>query len=374
VRTSSNSAARSVALLLESDGPGGAEYMVLRLALELRERGYRVCPIGPAAGCGWLANRFREEGFAPRTFRLRRPLDPACVYDIVSAVRGERIHTLHSHEFTMAVYGALAARVLRRRHIITMHGGTYFAQRLQRRKALRWAIRDSGRSVAVSSATGLHLEQSLQLPRGSVRVVYNGVPVQAGEGSWIKRELGIAPGAGELLILAVGNLYPVKGHAVLARALAQLHAEAPQVAWRVALAGRGEEEGRIRAIAEEGGYADRLHVLGYREDVGNLLAAADLFVMPSLSEGLPLALLEAMLARKPIVATSVGGVPEAITTGASGVLVPPGDSTALAAALLRLLGNAALRDLLGRAAGMEAERRFSLAAMTDSYEAVYAGR
>jgi glycosyltransferase involved in cell wall biosynthesis len=371
--TSARSSERSVALLLESDGPGGAEHMVLRLAVELRERGYRVCPVGPASGCGWLADQFRDQGFEPRTFRLRRPLDPACVYDIVSAVRRERVHTLHSHEFTMAVYGALAARMMRRRHIITMHGGTYFERRLQRRKALRWAIRRSSRTVAVSGATGLHLEQSLQLPPGLVRVVYNGVPAPAGEGTRVKRELGLEYHPGELLILAVGNLYPVKGHAVLARALAQLHAEAPQVAWRVALAGRGEEEGRIRAIAEEGGYADRLHVLGYREDVGNLLAAADLFVMPSLSEGLPLALLEAMLARKPIVATSVGGVPEAIRTGASGILVPPADSSALAAALLRLLGDATLRDLLGRGAGLEAERRFSLAAMADSYEAVYAG-
>jgi glycosyltransferase involved in cell wall biosynthesis len=364
---------RSVALLLESDGPGGAEYMVLRLAIELRERGYRVCPIGPAAGCGWLADRFREHGFAPRTFRLRRPLDPTCVYDIVSAVRGEGAHTLHSHEFTMAVYGGLAASMLGRRHVITMHGGTYFAGRAARRMALRRAVDHSSCTVAVSGATGLHLEETLRLRRGTVRVVYNGVPDPGGEPGTVAGELGLKHGAGELLILSVGNLYPVKGHAVLAQALAILHAEAPGLAWRLALAGRGEEERRIRAIAENAGYADRLHLLGHRADVGNLLAAADIFVMPSLSEGMPLALLEAMLARRPIIATSVGGVPEAIRTGVSGLLVPPGNADALAEALLRLMGSAALRELLGAAAGDEAMRRFTLAAMTDSYEAVYAG-
>src|SRR5689334_10687465 len=99
-----------IALMLESDGPGGAEVMLLQLAEELRRRGHDVLPVGPDNGSGWLAGQFRERGFTPATFSLRRPLDFNCLRGLAHLLRDKRIQVVHSHEFAMAVYGAAAAR------------------------------------------------------------------------------------------------------------------------------------------------------------------------------------------------------------------------------------------------------------------------
>jgi glycosyltransferase involved in cell wall biosynthesis len=211
-------------------------------------------------------------------------------------------------------------------------------------------------------------------PRGAIRVIQNGIPVPE-RPTWpgaperraeSRRRLGI-PTDGPLLV-AVGNLYPVKDHATLLRATARIDGA------RVAIAGRGEEEKRLRNLADELDLGNRLNLLGLRDDVGEVLATADLFVHPSLSEGLPLAILEAMAAGLPIVATRVGGVPHALDDGRAGLLVPPGDPPALEAALRALLQEPARAAELGRAAHARARSVYSLAAMTDRYLEIYALR
>src|SRR6185437_163485 len=117
-----------------------------------------------------------------------------------------------------------------------------------------------------------------------------------------------------------------------------------------AIAGRGGEETALRALARETGLEQQIHLLGFRPDVPDILAAADIFVMPSLSEGLPLALVEAMAASLPVIASDVGGIPEVAERDAEALLIAPGDARALAAALARLLGDSALRASLGTAA------------------------
>lgn len=360
-----------IALMLESDGPGGAEMMLLQLAGELRRRGHAVLPVGPADRVGWLGERFRERGFEPVTYRLRRTLDWRCLRELVDLLRRHEVQVVHSHEFTMAVYGAAAALRLGARHVITMHGGRYFAEQRRRRIALRWAARRSSALVGVSRATAEDLERSLGLPPAAVAVVPNGIEFRTGTRERVRQEVQMAEG--ELLCVAVGNLYPVKGHMVLLQALAALQRTAHDVPWRLAIAGRGEEEARLRAFADAHGMGDRVHLLGFRSDIPDVLAAADLFVMPSRSEGLPLALVEAMAASLPIVASDVGGIPEVVTSGEEALLVPPDDPDALAAALHRLLCDHALRAALGEAARRRAWRDFSVSTMCDTYERLYRG-
>jgi glycosyltransferase involved in cell wall biosynthesis len=362
-----------VALLLESDGPGGAETMLLNLGEELRRRGHEVLPLGPAGHTGWLAAQFRERGFAPESYVLRRALDPACARQIADILRAHRIQVAHSHEFGMAVYGAVAARRVGSRHIITMHGGRYYAERGRRRVALRWAARRSSALVAVSEATARDLRDTLRLPAEAVRVVHNGIPFREGNRSALREELGLS--GDELLIVAVGNLYPVKGHAVLLRALGELRRSggSARARWRLAIAGRGEEEERLRVLAREEGIAERVSLLGFRRDVPDILAAADVFVMPSLSEGLPLALVEAMAAALPVVVSDVGGVPEVAVPGKEAILVPPGDPGKLAEGLSMLLLDPAARAVLGAAARERAVRDFSVSTMCAAYERLYWG-
>lgn len=355
-----------VALMIECDGPGGAELMMLDLATELRARGHAVLPVNLAAGTGWLGDRFRAAGFEPTTFDLHRAIDFPAVRQLTSILRGFRADIVHSHEFTMAIYGAAAARRAGARHVITMHGGLYYSLKWRRRAALRWAVRRSDALVGVSAATAGALRHHLGDAR--VHVIPNGIPLRTGTRDRVRRELAIAPD--ELLIVSVGNLYPVKGHAVLIDALAMLRERS---GWRLAIAGRGEEEPRLRAQAAAAGIGDRIHLLGFRDDIADVLAAGDLFAMPSLSEGLPLALVEAMSFGLPVVVSRVGGVPEVVTDGVEGLLVPPSDSAALAAAIRSLLDDTALRNRQGDAARTRALRDFAIGTMVDRYERLYRG-
>jgi len=343
--------------------------MLLQLAGELRQRGHTVVPVGPARGCGWLAGEFRALGFQPETFLLRRPLDWGCVRGLVAMLQRRAVDVVHSHEFTMAVYGAAAAGRVGVPHVITMHGGRGYQARWQRRLALRWAAGRNRATVAVSRSTARELESSLRLRPGTVEVVANGSVFRPGDPAPVRSELGLA--AGQPLILAVGNLYEVKGHVVLLRALAELHRAGLPERWHLAIAGRGPEEGALRAFIRSAGLDERVALLGYRDDIPNLLAAADLWVMPSLSEGLPLALVEAMFAGKPIVASDVGGIPEVVTSGRQALLVPPSDPGALAGALRRLLSDRPFALTLGAAAERLARERFGVDRMADAYEALY---
>jgi len=360
-----------IAMMLESDGPGGAEYVLIQLSEELRRRGHTVIPVGPARGVGWLDRVCREKGFETEKFTLNRPIDPSCLNGMIAMLRRQQIDLVHSHEFTMAVYGAAAARVIRKPYVITMHGAEHHTRAWRRRVALRWAFGKSRATVAVSDDTRKHLETVLRLPHGSVTTVRNGIPVRPGSPDRVRAELGMQPG--ELLVVAVGNLVVRKGHRVLLEALHQLSANGTGC-WRLAVAGRGRLKESLQQLAAEQGIGDRVHFLGHRDDVPDLLAAADIFAMPSLWEGLPLAVLESMFAGKPIVASAVSGIPEAVTSGEEGLLTAPGDTEALAAALRQLLEDSALRDRLGRAARARAEAEFTVARMADQYERLYADK
>ena len=222
--------------------------------------------------------------------------------------------------------------------------------------------------VAVSEDLARFLSVGLGIARDQIQLVHNGIAIPAELESVDRAEARHAIGvplAGPLLV-AVGNLYPVKDHATLLRALAHL----PDA--RVAIAGRGEEEPNLRALSIELGIESRVHLLGLRSDIDRVLTAADLFVQPSLSEGLPLAILEAMAAGLPIVATRVGGMAEAVVDGETGTLVAPAQPEQLAQVLGSMLADRDRLARMGRAGRQRAEREFSIGQMAKRYAALYA--
>jgi len=361
-----------IAMMLESDGPGGAEMMVFRLSEELRRRGHTIVPVGPARGVGWLGDHFSCAGFRPEVFRLRRPIDPGCVRGLMDLFREHRIDAVHSHEFTMAVYGAAAARLLNLSHVITMHGGFHVGDVLRRRIALRWAMRQSDHTVTVSRATQRQFATELRVDESRFTVVPNGVPPADGDAARVRAEFGIEER--DCVLLAVGTLERHKGHRVLLEALARLASAGVAAPWKLIIAGGrgGDQHQAMLDYIRANGLSERVHIVLNRSDIADLLALADVFVMPSLWEGLPMALLEAMLARKAIVASATAGIPEAIVDGREGLLVPPGDASALADALRLVLADPARRATLGEAAAARANRDFTVAVMGDRYQALYA--
>jgi glycosyltransferase involved in cell wall biosynthesis len=360
-----------IAMMLESDEPGGAEMMVYRLSDELRSRGHTVVPVGPENGVGWLGDLFRRGGFRPEVYRLNRPIDPGCVKGLVELFREHRIDLVHSHEFTMGVYGAAATRITGLPHLITMHGGLTVCKALRRRIALRWAMRTSEETIMVSRATQKQFADDLGVDSSTFTVVPNGVPVDLGAASRVRDEFGVREG--DCVILAVGVLERHKGHRYLLEALARLSGVRLQVPWKLIIAGGGggEEHESLLAYIREQKMTDRVHIALNRNDVGDLLDLCDVFVMPSLWEGLPMAVLEAMVAAKPVIASRIAGIPEAIVDGRDGLLVPPGDSEALADALRSLLTNSALRTKLGAAGAVRAGEDFTVSVMADRYERLY---
>jgi len=357
-----------IAHLIESDGPGGAERIVAALAASMQACGTRNVVFLPADGEGWLARELAGTGVLVERYRLEKPLSPACARSIAASFKRHRIDLAHSHEFTMAVYGAWASWYAGVPCLITMHGSRYYAGRLRRRLAFRAAIAGRTRVVAVSHRLAAHISRDLLVRRSRVAMVPNGVrfaPPAGGER--VRAELGL--GADDRLLVAVGNLYPVKGHSVAVEALARLVDRHPTL--HLAIAGRGELAEALERQAAALRVRGRLHLLGLRSDVSAVLNAADLFVLPSLSEGLPLALLEAMFAERAIVATDVGEVRATLDNGRAGVIVPPGDATSLAAAIDGLVNDPDTARMLGTRARDRAIAEYDLRAMVQRYGSIY---
>lgn len=363
---------RRVVLALESSGPGGAEQMLLRLAAALARRNHE--PIVATLREGWLTERAAAAGHPVWIVPQRAGLDPGWLWRFGARLRRERIDVVHAHEFAMAVYATAAARALGRRAVATLHGHHWIAGHARRGAALRIVHQLGVPLVAVSGELAGFVAAATRLPRDRVEVIPNGVPVppprEAAEiarvRDAVRAELGLE--AETPLVLAIGNLYPVKDHATLLRAIACVPGAV------LAIAGRGDEEANLRAIADELGIADRVRLLGLRDDVERLLAACDLVAHPSRREGLPLALLEAMAASRAIVATRVGGIPELVRDGESGLLAPAGDPASLAAVIAALLGDPARRVALGRVGRVRVESEFSEDQMALRYLALYANR
>ncbi len=223
--------------------------------------------------------------------------------------------------------------------------------------------------IAVSEACRQRLLQE-GVPAEQIRVIYHGIDVQpfltARGNSW-RQKLGLS--AEEPVILTVARLTPVKGlqHALAAASLLQEQ----QVPFTWLFVGGGPLLSELRDKAQALGLGEQVRWLGFQSDVAGLLAAADVFVLPSLQEALGLALLEAMAAELPIVASHVGGIPELIRSGEQGLLVPPGDSGALAAAIRALLTDRQRAAQLGAAGRERVLAQFTVQKMWQQTDAVY---
>ncbi len=216
------------------------------------------------------------------------------------------------------------------------------------------------RVVANSEAGAARLRAEGVAPR-RVSVIRNGLDL----GAFVPRQ----PLPGRHRIISVGRLRPEKAHEVLLAAVAQLRAAWPDVTLR--LVGDGARESVLRQFAADHGLADRVEFLGQREDVAALLRDADVFVLPSRIEASPNAALEAMAAGLPVVATDVGGIPEVVTTGLTGILVPPDDAGALAKAVAQLFADPSHAERLAGAGRRHVESEYSFDRMVAAFQALY---
>lgn len=360
-----------IAMVVPTLEGGGLERLVRDLVLELRgdELAFEVfC----TSGLGVYTDDLRAIGVdvhdcSARGFRIRGlPLQ------LIRALARYRPDVIHAHSGTW--YPASIARLVLRfpRLLFTDHG-RYPPEPLAQAVVERWCLSQTSRYVAVSTELADYVRQRLGLAHAP-DVMVNGIDAARYElgidqRDRLRAEWDISPD--ELLAVAVGRLEEVKNHKLLLEAFARVTPARP--ALRMVIAGTGNLAGTLESEARTLGVDDRVSFVGFRSDIPACLNAADLFLISSTTEGLPIALLEAMAAGLPTVSTAVGGIPAVIAEPPAGLLVPSGDTAAFAAALDRLAGDPALRQKLGATARRRVGA-YSFREMAAGYARLYLGR
>jgi len=343
-------------------GMGGGEMQVLGLMRQLAALGDRQTiaadPEGP------LARAVSDLGVTVAPLRIRNHLDVVAGRRLARLLARDRYDIVHFHTARAHAMSIFLGRRPRVRRVVTrrmdyrLRGGGY----------ARW-LYDRGADAVVAISEGVREALVASgVPRTRITVVPSGVDAErfanaSSAGAAERRRLGL--GDDEIVLAIVGALEERKGHDVLLDAVARLS----DLPLRVLCAGSGSRAQSLAARRDALGLGERVRFLGRVEDVPALLAAVNVVVMPSRHEGLGVAALEAMAAGRPVIASRVGGLPEAV--GDAGVLVPHDDAQALAEAIRRLALDRNAARALGEAGRRRVAERFTLAAMARGTRAVY---
>ena len=310
-------------LLIHGLGIGGSETMLAQLARHLRSCGDAV-EIGALGELGAVGLALREQGFDVVVHARRPGFDRTLAPRLAQRVRRDGFDVVHLHQRTALFYGLLAGLLHRTPIVYSEHGPP--AAPMHRRQ--RWFNRALAWRIAGITAVSRDIEHELRTAEGfaghRVTVIPNAIdvgrfsPSAPAAREAARRRLGLplhAPVVG-----SVGRLEAVKNYAALLRAVALLRRRRPDV--QLAIAGDGAERSALQSLASDLGMTDALHLLGAQQDIAQILPALDVFALPSRSEGIPLSILEAMAAGVPVVATAVGGIPEAARADVDALLLP----------------------------------------------------
>ncbi|MDA8094321.1 MAG: glycosyltransferase [Betaproteobacteria bacterium] len=346
-----------------SDGWGGQEHRIISEIVGMRARGHEVW-LATRPQCA-IAREAAQRGIPVALFGMRHRADLGTLVRLARFLRRERIEIVNTHSSLDSWLGAFAARLarvpvlVRTRHLNLplKRGPVHFAHYLP------------DGVITCGDAMKRRLVEENGFPAQHVTSIPTGIdfsafrPVRPREA--VRGELGLAPS--DFVILMAAVLRRVKRHALALEAFADLAHSLPNA--RLVLAGNGPLRQETERCAEALGIAQRVHFLGHRDDVADLMQAADVCLLTSRSEGVPQALTQAMGLGVPVVATAVGGVPELIMHERTGLLVPPENAPAIAAALKRTAENPAWSNAMAEQGQSKVLSEFSLEAMlakTDS--------
>lgn len=362
--------------VLHSLDIGGAEVLAAGMARDLSDR-YRFVFACLDDEVGVLGEEFAERGVPMQVFDRQPGIDWKCSFRLAAFFREHRVQIVHAHQYTPFFQSLLARLAYRWPPVVfTEHGRHYPDSRSVKRVAVNRALlRSDDRLIGVGESVRRALVDNEGLPSQRTETIYNGVPLENfltvnGDDKLkqiVRTELGI--GANEFAIIQVARLNALKDHATAIRTLKRLNDN--DVPARLILIGDGEERHQLEQMVAEQQLSKAVVFLGARSDIPRLLAAGDAFLLSSISEGIPLTLIEAMGAGIPIVSTDVGGIPEVIEHGKSGLLAPARDDEQLASHLRTLWQNPKQRTELADNGCQRAIENFSLNHMHQQYVDVY---
>lgn len=352
-----------------SPGLGGQEVRTITEARWTRERGWRVLVAGQPGGR--FVERAREAGLETFSVRMRAAWDLSAAWALARIIHRGSVDIVHTHSSIDAWVGGLAARLAAIPVVRTRHVSIRIRRRLN--PVYRWLadrVITSGEAIrSLVIEAGVRPERAVAIPAGVDLAEFS----RAGDGDAVRARLGLS----RPVVGSVAMFRGSKGHDSLLDAFASVHARHPSA--RLLLVGDGIRRAWVEGLAKEQSLSAAVHFTGFRSDVPDLLHAMDCFVLASTrTEGVPGSLLQAFAAGVPAVASAIGGIPEVIADGKTGLLVKPDDPAALAEAIEAIIADPAAAAARARAARALVERRFShVAAVTRLlalYDDVIAGR
>jgi glycosyltransferase involved in cell wall biosynthesis len=357
--------------LISSGGFYGAENMLLQLARALENLQCKSI-IGVFRNAHRrneeIADNARRYGLEVELFDCRGRFDPRTAHAIRDCVARRNVDIVHTHGYKADIYGYWATRRARVPLVATCHNWPAQTISLNFYAALdRLLLRRFDHMGAVSEAV-VHALRRYGVPPRKITMIPNGIDVEqfAGAGSLLRKQLGAQD---RIVIGVAGRLSPEKGLKILFHAAQAVVASVPEVLF--VLAGEGPDGAALEKLTKELSIGEHVAFLGKVSRMMDFYASIDALVMPSLTEGLPLSLLEAMAAGKPVVASRVGSVPSVIIAGETGLLVEPSDVAGLRDAILYLLKDRERALAWGRNGQERVRRHFSSANMAQNYLDIY---
>ena len=363
----------TVCHVIHALGVGGAEVlvdvMVRRMSESFRGVVAVLDEIGP------IGDQLRADGFTVEHLHRQPGIDRGCARRLNEFAAREGAAILHAHQYTPFFQSMLSRGLMGTRPVLFTEHGRHYPDLPSRKRSIvnRLLLRRNDRLVGVGGAVRRALIENEGLPSERVEVVYNGVDLNSlaspseNARQRIRSEFGF--GESDFVVVQVARLHELKDHQTALLAIEEARKTVTNI--RLLIVGDGDKRNAIEKEISERNLGANAALAGTRSDVADLLAASDAFLMSSISEGIPLTIIEAMAAGLPVVSTAVGGIPEMIDHGKSGFLAEPKDHSALARALSRLQQQPALCRAVADAGRDVANRQFSQCGMLNGYGRIY---
>lgn len=368
-----------IAYLIDGLSMGGAERLMVPILKHLSRVHFEpyVCALQSKDGNPMVAD-LRALGVPVECLHIKHLRDLDAIPRLTGTLKKMGVHLVHTQLEAANILGNISAKLLRLPSVCTIHvmPSLEVKTKTKLHQKVEWFVlrHFCDRVISVSEqARQYHVDIS-GAPEGQVITIHNGIDLsgfpsmfQTHERDAVRAELGIPPDA--IVLATVAVLRPQKGIQFLIRAMPEILASNPQTYYLIV--GSGSHQKALREEVYKAGIGERVIFAGMRKDVPQLLAASDVFVLPTLTEALPTVLAEAMAARLPVIASRVGGVPEMVADGQNGVLVEPEDLSGLASACIQLLNNPEQRAAMGAQGWKIVNQRFNIERQVDQLKELY---
>lgn len=361
--------------IIDSAGMYGAEVMLLTLAGEQIRQGLRpiICSIGTRAiGEKEIEREARKDNIPVVAFRMLSGPNFIGAWQIVKYAGFTHCDVLHTHGYRGNIlFGSLPKKIRLLPLMATLHGWTSSTKPFSRMRLYKWmdAKMLSRMDAVVVVSDGMLGKAGISTNNQvNLHVVHNGIKDEQHDNIVYDNFTNPAPARTKLI--AAGRLSPEKGFDILIKAIARVAADGIDVS--LVLFGEGKERKKLTQLIELHNLQDRVQMPGFVENVATVFAEFDALILPSFTEGLPITLLEAMRAKLPVIASHVGGIPNALNGGQAGVLVSPGNVEELAEAIAKLSQSKKIRHDLAETANSLFKKHYTAYKMTQSYTRIYA--